>query len=219
MRKRLTVLIFTAFISLSYSYSTFAETITLHPSDVVTAGSFTASGGSWSDILDANDGDYSFATACCGPGGTTFYVNLDDPSGLGGSTITGIDLYVAAKYLEGPWPGGVPYSGYVNIGFKTGTSTLWNGPTLTDHSGAYNIIQSNLFTTDSDGGALDFNDIANLQLAVQRNTYGPPQLKITELYADVHYTTSPVPLPGAILLFGTGLVGLATAGIRRKKKQ
>jgi len=218
MRNRLSALVFTtAFVSLFYSYTAFGETISLHPSDVAITGSFIPSGGTWSSVLDTNDGDYSYAAACCGPGGSNFYVNLDDPSGMNNAAITGIDLYVSAKYLDGPWPGGVPYSGYVNIGFKTGTNTIWNGATLTDQSGAYNIIHSNLFTTDSDGGALDLTDITNLQIAIQRNTYGPPQLRITEAYADVHYDVTPVPLPSAILLFGTGFVGLAAARIRKKK--
>jgi len=218
MRNRLVALIVLAFVGLSFSYTTFAGTISLHPSDLSVAGGFSANGGDWSDALDTNDGDGSFATACCGPGGPTFYVHLDDPSGLGNAAITGIDLYVYAKYLAGPWPGGVPVPGNLNIGFKTGTSTIWQGLSVTDQSGAYNLIHSDIFTTDSDGGSLDLNDIFNLQVAVQRSTYGPPQLKVTELYADVHYA-SPVPLPGAILFFGTGLAGLATVGFRKKKSQ
>jgi len=216
IKNRLVAIIFTAFIGLSYSYSSIGGTISLHPSDIATTGGFSPSGGAWSDILDTNDGNSSFAKLCCGPGGSAFYVHLDDPSGVGSNAITGIDVYVYAKYLDGQWPNATPIAGNINIGFKTGTSTIWQGTTATDQSGAYNLIQSNMFTTDSDGGSLDLNDIINLQIAVQRNTYGPPQLRVTEVYADVHYA-SPVPLPSAILLFGTGLVGLATAKIRKKK--
>ena len=76
----------------------------------------------------------------------------------------------------------------INIGYNTGTATVWQGNTTTDTSGEYNLIISNTYTTDSDGGVLDLADIINLQIAVKRAIGGPRQLRITEIYAEVAYT-------------------------------
>lgn len=163
------------------------QTITLLPSDVAANNGFSTAGGAWADILDGDDGDGSYAHACCGPAGQDFYVDLDDPSGLAGATIDSITVYVYARYLDGPWPGAVPYAGSLTIGYKTGTSTVWSNAT-TDTSGAYNLIQSASYTTDADGGTLDLTDINNLQIAVQRGVFGSPQLRVTQVYAEVVYT-------------------------------
>jgi bacillopeptidase F (M6 metalloprotease family) len=82
---------------------------------------------------------------------------------------------------------GVPYSANVDIGFRTGATTEWRGNYLTDTSGDYNHIYSDTYTADSDGGVLDLTDINNLQIAVQRNASGPPQLQVTEVYVEVTY--------------------------------
>jgi hypothetical protein len=113
---------------------------------------------------------------------------MDDPVGLDGTTIDNITVYVYARYVAGSWPDAVPYAGNINIGYQTGTTTVWHGNTTTDTSGEYNLIVSNTYTTDSDGGALDLTDIANLQIAVKRSNGGPCQLRITEIYAEVGYT-------------------------------
>lgn len=152
------------------------RTLILHPSDAVSSGGFATTGGSWSNILDNNNGDTSYAYYGAGPGGQIFYVNMDDPTGLGSATINNITIYVYARYLDGPWPGAVPYAGSVNIGYKTGAVTVWKGSVSTDTSGAYNLIISSAYTTDSDGGSLSLSDINNLQIAVKRETYGPPVL-------------------------------------------
>jgi hypothetical protein len=164
------------------------QTLILHPSDVVSTGGFSTTGGSWSNILDSNDGDASYAYYGAGPGGQIFYVNMDDPTGLGSATINNITIYVYARYLAGPWPGAVPYAGSINIGYKTGSTTVWKGSVSTDTSGAYNLIISSAYTTDSDGGSLSLSDINNLQIAVKRNTSGPMQLRATEVYVKIDYT-------------------------------
>ncbi len=96
-------------------------------------------------------------------------------------------MHVYARYQDGPWPGAVPYTGTVNVGYRTGTNTVWWGNRTTDISGDYNLIQSTAYTADSDGGALDLTDVDNLQIAVQRSAIGPPQLRITEIYVEVIY--------------------------------
>ena len=180
-----------------------ASILTLHPSGVFTDGGFSTAGGTWADILDSNDGDTSYAHACCGPSGQIFRVDMDDPN-LAGNAIDSIKIYVYARYLDGPWPGNVPYAANVDIGFKTGTNTLWKGSVTTDTSGDYNLIASAFYNTDSDGNALDLNDINNLQIAVKRNVAGPPQLRVTEAYAEIIYhpdTRAP------LLVRATGQIG------------
>ncbi len=173
-----------------WSFTTVAagtpQTVTLHPSDVASAGGFSVSGGTWPDVLDTHDGDTSYAYFCCSAPGQIFYVDMDD-LGLGGVTIQDLTVYVYARYRNSPSPGGTPYAGNVNIGYRTGTSTVWNGNTTTDTSGDYNLITSATYTTDSDGGALDVADINSLQVAVQRNTSGSTQLRVTEVYVEVTY--------------------------------
>jgi hypothetical protein len=178
-------------VSPAWSFTTATgagATLTLHPSDVVSSGGFAPTNGLWADVLDTNDGDGSHVSACCGGPGAAFYVDMDDTSGLAGATINSITFYVYARYLDGPWPGGIPIIGNVNIGYETGTATVWKGNTATDASGNYNLIMSATYTADSDGGALDLADLDALQIAVQRNIAGPPQLRVTEVYAEIDYT-------------------------------
>jgi hypothetical protein len=165
------------------------STLTLHPSGVASYGGFTARGGTWADVLDTNDGDATRVDYCCSSPGQTFYVDMDDPEGLEGATINSIAFYVYARYVASPGPGALPYAGNVDIAYKTGSNTIWEGNTTTDVTGNYNLISSNTYIVDSDGGTLDLADINNLQIAVKRNTSGPPQLNVTEVYAEIDYSS------------------------------
>ena len=165
-------------------------TLILHPSGLnsITLGDFWTRNGSWATVLDSNDGDGSIAYKCSGPGYDTVYLNMDDPMGLAGATINSITIYVYARYLEGDWPDAAPYAGYIRIGYKTGTSTVWKNNNYIDDSGNYNLVASNTYTVDSDGGMLDLNDIMNLQTVVYRQTGGPRELRVTEVYVVIGYT-------------------------------
>jgi hypothetical protein len=107
---------------------------------------------------------------------------------LTNETINNITIYVYARYRDSPAPGGTPFAANVNIGYKTGTNTVWRGDFTTHTTGDYNLISSTTYTTDSDGGALEVADIQNLQVVVQRNTSGSVQLRVTEVYVEVEYT-------------------------------
>jgi hypothetical protein len=160
----------------------------LHPSGAVAAGAFLPSSGTtWASALDSNDGDTSHVYLCCSAP-QSFTVSMDDPMGLEGATIRAVTIRVLARYLAGPWPGAVPFAGSVVVGYKTGASTLWSAAASTDTSGTYNLISSQRFTSDSDGGALDLADINNLNVVVKRNTAGPPLLRITEIRAEVEFS-------------------------------
>lgn len=179
-----------------WSFITTGESfVVLHPSGLASdprdpsGYTFRTVGGPWSTILDSNDGDGSWAWKWGPPPTDTFWVNMDDPNALlGGKTITGITLYAYARYMSSAKPDAIPYTGNINIGYKTGTATVWKGNTSLDDSGNYNLVISSSYSLDSDGGELDLDDINALQFAVARSSYGPRQLRITEVYVKIHYT-------------------------------
>jgi len=164
------------------------QTLTLHPSGFNSQiGGWSTSGGDWPDALDSNDGDSSYAVLCCTSPGWTFYADMDDPTGLDAAIIESITFYVYARYQSSPTPGDIPLAADVDIGYTTGANTVWRGNYTSDTSGNYNLISSSTYTTDSDGGPLDLADINNLQIAVQRNTSGSAEIRVTEVYAEVAY--------------------------------
>lgn len=170
-----------------WSFTTITpESLILHPSGVFSSGGFNPTGGTWADVLDTNDGDASYVAYCCSSPGQIFYVDLD-PADLTDVSINSIKIHVYARCVDGPWPAPSPVVGNVNIGYKTGTSTVWKGNTSTDNSGSYNLITFDA-NEDSDGGSLDLADVDNLQIAVQRNISGSYQLRVTEVYAEIVYT-------------------------------
>jgi hypothetical protein len=172
------------------SFSTVAgapgTTLTLHPSGVASAGAYQVSAGAtWSGALDSDDGDVSHVYLCCTSPNQSFYVDMDDPAGLDGATIQSITITAKLRYLQGPWPNAVPFASNAAVGFKTGTATIWSDSATTGTSGSYESVISQTFTADSDGGALDVADVTNLQVAVVRQTSGPPLLRVTEVVAEV----------------------------------
>ncbi len=175
------------------SFSTLAGTsglVLLNPADMVSNPALfeVSASSSWATAMDSNDGDMSYVYRCCGRSGSTFSVGMDDPVGLAGATITGVTLHVSARYLSSPSPTATPRAGGVSVGYQTGASIQWSGSVTTDTSGEYNTISSQQFTTDSDGGPLDLTDIENLQVSIRRDLGGPPELRVTEIRAEVEYT-------------------------------
>ncbi|MEJ2395962.1 MAG: hypothetical protein P8Z77_14615 [Candidatus Thiodiazotropha sp.] len=138
--------------------------------------------------MDSDDGDMSYIYRCCAGSSRTFTVSMDDPVGLQGATITSVTLYVSARYLSSPSPSATPRAGGVSVGYQTGTAIQWSASVTTDTSGEYNLISTQTFTTDSDGGTLDLADIGNLQVSIKRDLGGPPELRVTEIRAEVEYT-------------------------------
>lgn len=186
----------------TWSFTTAATVIpqmlVLHPSGVASDGGFTVTGGTWADALDTNDGDASFVFFCCSAPGQTFYVDMDD-SGLSDVAIQSLTVHVHARYVDGASPSPPPISGDLDIGYRTGTNTIWKGSTTTDDSGNYNLISSDPYSLDSDSGPLDLADIDNLQIAVQRNSSGGANLRVTEVYVEIVYTPQikiDLPFPG-----------------------
>ncbi|MEW6599461.1 MAG: Ig-like domain-containing protein [Nitrospirota bacterium] len=164
--------------------------LTLHPSGLASnpGGYWTVPGSDqWASYLDSNDGNSTYVTSNTGSQGAVFSMDMDDPAGLEGTAIQSISFHVYARYVSGWSPSPPAYPGVINIGYKTGTNTVWKGDTSIDGSGNYNLVSSVTYTTDSDGGPLDINDINDLQIAVQRKTSGGYPLRITEVFAEITY--------------------------------
>ena len=170
-----------------YWYAFTPQTTRLHPSGVNTANSWsTIPANTWATALYGNDGDDTYALHGTGSGTDSFYVNMDDPPSCTSVQNLRISAYVRTTDASGS---GV-YSGPVNfdLGYKTGTATRWKGSTAVPAGTNYSLIQSSIYTTDSNNGALDCADINSLQLAVWRRSTGVHQDRVTEVYAEVTYT-------------------------------
>jgi hypothetical protein len=176
------------------------QTVYLHPSGMASnsGGYWTVPAGTpWETVLDTNDGDSTYVTSNTGAMGATYYMAIDDPSGLAGATIQSVKVHVLARYVSGWAPDPPAYSGNVKLGYKTGTATQWTGDILVSGS-SYMLVSSDAYALDSDGGGLDLADINNLQVAVQRRLSGGYPLRNTEMYAEVTY----LPAAGGSPMFG-----------------
>ncbi len=164
------------------------QTITLWPSGVVDADSFLISGGGWADVLDSDDGDSTLAYKCCDGFTKNFYVAMDD-TGLGSANIVNLTIHVVARYVSNGGPTNRPsMPGNIDIGFRTGTGTRWDGSMpLAAVSNNFDYVSSQTFNKDSDDGALDLADIENLQVTVKWETM-TYMLRVTEVYVVVTYS-------------------------------
>jgi hypothetical protein len=153
------------------------QTMTIHPSGLAAEGSggFAPTGGTWADVLDSDDSDITYVSVCC-QGFGTFYVDMDDPD-LGGATISSVTVKVVVRNS--------PSSYNVNMGFKTGTATVWKGNTSVGTS--YTTLTMDA-PTNSDGGVWSLTDLNNLRVAVLRNYTGSPRCYATEVSVEINYT-------------------------------
>lgn len=170
--------------SWSFETSTSAApmTITLHPSGFNSSNvSWSVAGGTWATVLDTSD---TGSIAYCNTNtGDYFYADMDDTNTVpisGGATVQNIRIYARAKN-----GGGV--SGQADIGYRTGTATVWQtGNSL--NTSTYTLIGgATAYTNNSDStGTLTMADIDNLTLAVRR-TNSSGLLMVTELFVEVTY--------------------------------
>ena len=158
-----------------------SSTLTLHPSgNASNPGGYSVT-GTWAADLDSNDGDTSYASRCCTGPTVKFWVDMDDPTGLGGATINSITFHAYVRNTSS--------SHSADIGYMTdGATTVWKGSTVVASGASYTLLSSTSYTTDSAGGALDLADLNNLQIAVDRIGTGPSAMRVTEVYAVIDYT-------------------------------
>ncbi len=164
-------------------------TVRLHPTGISdNTGEFSVMNGSWETVLDVNDGDVSYAHRCCGPPVYHCSLHMDDPIGLDDATIDSITIYIYSRFLDGAWPDALPVTGYLKLGYKTGSAMVWSYPITVAESSDHVPVNSDIYYLDSDGGTLDLDDINNLEIGVTRYIGGPMQMRITELYAEIAFT-------------------------------
>ncbi len=176
--------------SFTTAFASAPETVTLHPSGLASnpGGYWTVpTANQWDTYLDSNDGNSTYVTSNTGSQGAILYIDMDNPVGLDTATIQSITFHVYARYVSGWSPSPPAVAGNLDIGYMTGTSTVWKGSTSIDSSGNYNLVSSVTYTNDSDGGALDLADINSLQISIKRLTSGGYPLRITEMYAEIVY--------------------------------
>jgi hypothetical protein len=168
-------------------------TMTLHPSGVNFAGSFTVTGGTWADALDGDDGDTSFAGLPSGSAypvntNSRFIVDMDDPSGISGATIQNFTVHVLARYTAGGGNPPPPQTGTMQVCYTTdGTNNVCSGTFTLPAVASYGDYAMATATTDSAGGPLDLADINNLRVEVRRLTSGGYWLRVTEVKVELTY--------------------------------
>ncbi len=162
------------------------QTITLHPSGISSAGSWSVVGGAWVDILDSHDGDGTYANHGTGAGTDIFYANMDHLASC--TSVTDIRISAYIRPTDGSGFGNPYGNANFDIGYRTGAATKWKGSTtISGSAGTYTLIQSLTYTVNSDNGSLTCADINNLKLAVRRLSTGAHQDRVTEVYAVVTY--------------------------------
>ncbi len=175
-----------------------AQTLTLHPTSLISNTGCTPVGGVWADILDSNDGDTSYADCYSnfvagGPGAglfpAQFKVDLDDPSGLAGATI---DQLIVGAWVDVSAITGAAEA-YVQICYDIGgASQECSSVNALSASGGYVEIWIGN-TVDPDGNPWDINSLNDLRVDVTLNAEdccgdADATARITEVYAEVAYT-------------------------------
>jgi hypothetical protein len=89
------------------------------------------------------------------------------PGGVKGQDTTSVTQYVSARYLSSQSLLATPRAGGVSEGYQTDTATQRSASVTTDTSGEFNLVSTQMFTTDDDGGPLDNTDSGKLQVNYQ----------------------------------------------------
>ena len=154
-------------------------------------------------------------------------------SDLGNEILTGFDLEISfddsilsfQSFTVGPGPTGLDPSGldfgFFSYGFDLGLGTAAVGDVSVDSDATLQATQPDSFVL----GTLAFDTLSigtsalTISYALLAGELDASGLSVTELQADLgagSIEVSPIPVPAAIWLFGTGLIGLIGFSKRRK---
>ena len=183
----------------------------------------SVSGGGEKSIVDGNQTwDFTgFGGTLTAVGGTDI-VPSAAPNGNGALGISGPGMFLNAEFL---FPGGffgflAPIGAAAANGPATITGTAANFtisvPVMEAHwsGGAFSIGKSN--------GGVDFNCVAGHCTAEQQIDPADDTLGFANQYTQWEFDVSvsdgpaPIPVPAAVWLFGSGLLGLVGVGRRKK---
>ncbi|MEN8141519.1 MAG: PEP-CTERM sorting domain-containing protein [Thermodesulfobacteriota bacterium] len=146
------------------------------------------------------------------------YVAYSSPASGYFATVSNTLFDFSGAYLTGAWNDGlnIEVTGYL-AGSQTGQRTVVvnsDGPTWFDFN--FSGIDSLSFRSYGGTNAGAFADNRGEHFAMDNFTYYEA-FSEPESYTDPEPYTDPVPEPATMLLFGSGLAGLAGARRRRKK--
>jgi len=121
------------------------------------------------------------------------------------------DHLIYAYWGSQPWGGGTPPTGWTNTGNFMGTS-LWGDVTFFDGNTQY--------TAAGLKAAFGTLNVMRAYVSLDGGWTGNSQILDVDNFRvnDDVFSAAPVPIPGALVLFGSGLVGLVGIGRRRLQK-
>lgn len=171
------------------SSATPPETVIIHPSGLNSGSPYwSAIGGAWADILDSNDADSSYALHGTGGDVSSFMADMDDVSISG--TLQSVQVFAYARATNGGGPTGPgPYPTPIDVDvlYQTDSLVKANTVTLPANTEEYTLVESPVYTTDSNNGLLTWSDINNLKTGIKRDMTGSHMVRVTEIYAVVTY--------------------------------
>ena len=167
----------------------------------------TAAGAGSSNTLNFVVSDFT-ASSSAGGGDIAFDQLSFDVIAPAGYVITGFSVYE------------VLLSDTEAAGSVTGASLSLdiNGTSFSLGSGVYTGGIGTVTKVVSDTGTIDIASAAALDVSIDNNLFAANGGTISKAESSITFQVAPVPLPPAVWLFGSALIGLATVARTRSRK-
>jgi hypothetical protein len=191
------------------------------PANALVESTFDTGTEGWTMFQNGSSTNPDYASSGGNPGG---YIYDHDAS-------SGAYFFVAPEKFEGDWTGYIGGIFSWDVNRLTGPGTIFDLRELRIFNGDYHAT----YRTDFDPPVGQWTSFS-VQLVPENFTVEPIGVTFADIMANVtrvhvrgEYTDNPdtvgldnvrlqvVPLPGSLLLFGTGFLGLGLVGWRRKR--